>query len=72
MKVKFKIEGLDCANCARELEEEILKIENISNVNINFLMQKMEVECTSDSEDIISNIKKVIKKNEPDVTIERI
>ena len=73
MKAKFKIEGLDCANCALELEEKIGKIEGISNANINFITQKMEIEYNEElKEEILSNVKKVIKKEEPDVTIEEI
>ncbi len=40
----FKVEGLDCANCAAELERAIGKIEGIKQVNINFMMQRMELE----------------------------
>ena len=73
MKAKFKIEGLDCANCALELEEKIGKIEGINNANINFITQKMELEYNEElKEEILSNVKKVIKKEEPDVTIEEI
>ena len=73
MKARFKIEGLDCANCALELEEKIGKIEGINNANINFITQKMELEYNEElKEEILSNVKKVIKKEEPDVTIEEI
>ena len=73
MKAKFKIEGLDCANCALELEERIRKIEGINNANINFITQKMEFEYNEElKEEILSNVKKLIKKEEPDVTIEEI
>ena len=30
MNMKFKIKGLDCANCAAELEREIQKIEGVT------------------------------------------
>ncbi len=73
MKSKFKIEGLDCANCAAELERAIQKIEGIENANINFMTQKMELEYDETrKEEIIQNIKKIIKKAEPDVTIEEV
>lgn len=71
MKSKFKIKGLDCANCANELERAIQKIDGIGSANINFMTQKMEIEYDEiKKEEIIQNIKKVIKKEEPDVTIE--
>lgn len=70
---KYNIEGLDCANCARELEETITKIDGISSVVINFMMQKMEISYDEENEkEILSNLKKVIKKEEPDVSLSEI
>lgn len=72
-KKKYNIEGLDCANCARELEEDITKIDGISSVVINFMMQKMEISYDEENEkEILSNLKKVIKKEEPDVSLSEI
>lgn len=73
MKSKFKIKGLDCANCAAELERAIKKIEGVENSNINFITEKMEIEHDETrKQEIIEIIKKVIKKEEPDVTIEEV
>lgn len=70
MNTKFKINGLDCANCAAELERKIQKIDGVKSVNISFLAQKMEIEYDEgDKEGIIDKVKKVIRKEEPDVTI---
>ena len=71
MKSRFKIKGLDCANCAAELERTIQKIDGIESANICFMTEKMEVEYNETmKEEIIQKIKRVIKKEEPDVTIE--
>lgn len=73
MKSKYKIKGLDCANCASQLERAIQKIEGVERSNINFMTEKMEIEYDETrKEEIIQNIKKAIKKEEPDVTIEEI
>lgn len=73
MRIKFKITGLDCANCASDLEKSIKKIEGIKNVTINFITQKMEVECDEERKDeIIKDVKRIIKKEEPDVSIKEI
>ncbi len=73
MKSKFKIKGLDCANCAAELERVLQKLEGIESVNINFFTQKMELEYDeSRKEEILQKVKKVIRKEEPDVTIEEV
>ncbi len=45
----IKITGLDCANCARELEEEIEKIEGVNSVSVDFMAQKVTVDCGEDT-----------------------
>lgn len=73
MSSKFKIKGLDCANCASGLERAIQKIEGVKNANISFMTERMELEYDENNEDeIIKKVKKVIKREEPDVTIEKI
>ncbi len=73
MKVKFKIKGLDCANCASQLERVIQKLDGVESASISFMTQKMELEYDETrKEEIIQNVKKVIKKEEPDVTIEEV
>lgn len=70
MKLKFKIKGLDCANCANELERAIQKLEEVETVSISFFTQKMQVESKEmDKGDLVKKIEAVIKKKEPDVEI---
>ncbi len=45
MNNSFKISGLDCANCARELEEELNKIKGVSSATVDFMAQKVIVDC---------------------------
>ncbi len=73
MKSKFKVKGLDCANCAADLERAIQKVDGIERANINFMTEKMEIEYDETKKDeIIQKVKKTIKKEEPDVTIEEV
>ena len=73
MKSKFKVKGLDCANCAAGLERAIQKVDGIESANINFMTEKMEIEYDETRKDeIMQNVKKTIKKEEPDVTIEEV
>ena len=70
-KYKFKIKNLDCANCANELERALQKIDIVENVSISFMTQKLVFECIEeDKEQALEKIKKIIKKEEPDVVIE--
>ena len=73
MKVKFKIKGLDCANCANELANAISKIDGIENAVINFMTERMELEFDETrKEEIMKKLEKVLKREEPDVSIEEI
>ena len=73
MKSKFKIKGLDCANCAAELERAIQKIDGVESANISFMTERMELEYDETrKEEIMQNVKKVIKKEEPDCTFKEI
>ena len=55
------------------LERAIQKIEGVDSANISFMTQKMELEYEeAKKEEIMQKVKKVIKKEEPDVTIEEV
>ena len=70
---KFKIENLDCANCANKLEESLQKIEMIEHVRVHFITQKLTFACTEENkEQALEKIRKVIKKEEPDVKLEEV
>ena len=70
MKKVFKLENLDCVACASKMEEAIQKIEGVESISVNFMTQKMKVEVINQNYDtIMTEIKKVCKKIEPDCTI---
>ena len=70
---KFKIEGLDCANCANLLEESLRKIDLIENVSISFMMERLTFSSNEDNlNNALKQIKKTIRREEPDVTIEEV
>ncbi len=48
---KYKIEGLDCANCARELEEELNKIEGVNSATVDFIGGKVILDCAENAVD---------------------
>ena len=73
MKNKFKIKGLDCANCAAKLEGEIQKVEWVNEASISFMTERLVIECEeNEKQEVMDKVMKVIKKEEPDVTIEEI
>jgi len=72
-KYNYKIKNLDCANCANELERALNKVDLIDNVSISFMTEKLTFECEEENKnDALEKIKKIIKKEEPDVNIEEV
>lgn len=73
MKSKFKVKGLDCANCAAELERAIQKLEGVASANISFMTERMELEYDELKKDeVLKKVKKVVKREEPGVTLEEV
>lgn len=62
-KYRFKINNLDCANCAKKLEDTLNNNSKMKNVVVNFVASKISYE--SDSIDLDS-LNELIKKVEPD------
>lgn len=54
MKKTIQLEGLDCAGCAAELEEEIKNISGVQEASVAFATQKLTVEC--DGEETLSEV----------------
>ncbi len=70
MKKTFILEDLCCANCAAKIEDATAKIDGVSSVSVAFLTQKMKVEFDDAKEEaIVSEIKAIVKKIEPDVNV---
>lgn len=67
MKKTYKMQNLDCANCAAKMERSIAKIKGVNEVSINFMMQKMLIDI--DDESIIEEIVRAIKKVEPNCSV---
>ena len=67
MKKTFKIEELCCANCAAKIEDKIKKLDYINDANLSFMAERLTIEVDEqDLEIAIKDIRKIIKKIEPD------
>ena len=72
MKKKFKLQDLDCANCAAKMEEAIKKIEGVNDASMSFMTQKLTIDAADDRfEAIMDEVEKVCAKVEPDMKILR-
>lgn len=70
MKKSFKLEELDCANCAAKIEKDVAGMDGVEHAAVNLLSQKMVIECDENKvSEIVEGIKKIVKKYEPDVEV---
>lgn len=70
MKKKFKLEDLDCANCAAKMEEAIKKIPGVNDAVVSFMAQKMTVDAEDEKFDtVMKEVVAVCAKVEPDCKI---
>ena len=70
MKKKFKLQDLDCANCAAKMEENIKKLDGVVDATVSFMTQKLTIEADDERfDDIMKEVVAVCKKVEPDCQI---
>lgn len=73
MKYKFKVDGLDCANCTAKAERGISAIDGVESASISFMTLKMVMEFEeSRYDEIMTQAMKILKRVEPDVKVTRI
>ncbi|HJH57527.1 MAG TPA: cation transporter [Euryarchaeota archaeon] len=73
MKAVLKLEGLDCANCAAKIENEVQRIPGVEEATVTFMTQKMTIVAPDDKiEAIVEEATKLTKKLEGDVVVKRI
>ena len=72
MKKNYKLEDLDCANCAAKMERAVAKIDGVNSVSISFMSQRMAIEADEARfDEIMERVAKACKKVEPDCRIVR-
>lgn len=66
---KFKMDGLDCANCANAIANKLSHKKEFSKVTVSFATATLTVETDLDEELVKQKLEIEIHKIEPDVTI---
>ena len=71
MKKKFKMQDLDCANCAMKMETAIRKIDGVNDATVSFMTQKMKVEFEEGTEEsaVMKQVVKACKRVESDCEV---
>lgn len=70
MEKIYKLDGLDCANCAAKIETAVNKISGVEHANVDFVQTKMKISGEAAVMPQIENqAKQIIQELEPDVQV---
>ena len=72
MRKAFKLQDLDCANCAAKMEAAINKIDGVEKATMSFMAQKLTIVADDARFDaIMDEVERACAKVEPDMEILR-
>lgn len=70
MKKKFKMQDVDCANCAAKMEEAIKKIDGVNDASVSFMAQKLSIDADEEKFDaIMQQAQKAVQAVDADASI---
>lgn len=68
MRKVFKLQDLECANCAAKMEDAIKKIDGVNTASMSFMTQKLVIDADPEKLDaILDEAEKICHKIEPDM-----
>ena len=65
---RYILEGLDCANCAKKIEDKIAETEGYEQVSVNFSTCRLSFQ-TDKQDNVKEEITKIVQSLEPDVEV---
>lgn len=60
--MQYRIEGMDCASCVGKIETALARMPGVSDVQLNFATEKLELTLAPDGATQFSDIEKTIKR----------
>ena len=71
MKKTYKLENLDCANCAARMENAIRRLDGVQSAAVSFMAQKLVLEADDTRfDEVFKQVVKACKKVEHDLVIQ--
>ena len=72
MRKSYKLDEIDCANCARKLQDALAKVEGVDDVSVNFMTQKLTLAAADDAfDDVLGRVVSLVADLEPDCEVIR-
>ena len=63
MKKVFRLTGLDCPNCAMELEKKLNKVDGVNSAQVNFMAMRLTIDIDDDKFDsVLEEVRKQARK----------
>ena len=72
MRKSFRLDEIDCANCARKLQDELARLDGVDAVSVNFMTQKLTLSAADECfDDVLERVVTLAARIEPDCEIVR-
>lgn len=72
MRKSFKLDEIDCANCANKLQDALAKLDGVDSASVNFLTQKLTLSAADDRfDEVLERVIKLASEIEPDCEVIR-
>jgi len=70
MRKVFKLDGEICGNCAAKIQDQINKLDGVTDAKVNFMTLKFTLNADDDKfDDIVKESVKIFDKIEPDCEV---
>ncbi|OXL26123.1 heavy metal translocating P-type ATPase [Psychrobacter sp. DAB_AL32B] len=60
--MQYRIEGMDCASCVGKIETALARMPGVSDIQLNFATEKLELTLAPDATTQVDDIEKTIKR----------
>uniref|UniRef100_UPI0019191D55 heavy-metal-associated domain-containing protein n=1 Tax=Psychrobacter alimentarius TaxID=261164 RepID=UPI0019191D55 len=60
--MQYQIKGMDCASCVGKIERALIRMPDVSEVQLNFASQKLTLTLAPDAATDSKDIEKTIKR----------
>ena len=72
MRKSFKLDEIDCANCARKIQDKIAALDGVQDASVNFMAQKLTLQAEDAEFDaVLDRVVALVGDIEPDCEIIR-
>lgn len=70
VKKEIRLEGLDCANCAAKIEDDVNRLDHVHLARVNLITGTLSVEMEKeDFRSVLEETRSIVRKHEPDVHV---